>query len=494
MAQNNLSPLQNNTDALIKNGMLDEKTAQLLNTPEQPIVPPATSENQFDTQQAVMDEEAAKQKKLQDSMAYSYGAAAKAPAATEATTTTEAPVTTNEKVVDAAEDVILQDAQQQQAEQIAQDEADIRQQAELNKQVLKSKVAEERAVNQVAAEEANKYEQEIKAIETDIAKERETAKKMSIGQLIGDMSTTNKILAYTGIFLSGLGAGMSGRGGNQALEIFGKQVDNALEQQNLSIKDKLAKKQGILDMVDNKLKQQEASTNDQLKKMQIRKMQSDMELARQQMYQQQVAARQQEIMIGKQQALQNKIQSGQQISPEEERAFVESLPKEDRKRYIPGFGLAKDAEISKNVSKALVSGEQVQSSVNKLRELMNTYGNAEVFDRGAVSQEKSARRGMQLQLKELFNLGVLNGPDLDLLNEYTGEDFFSPITTPAAKQAKLNEVEDYVKGAINANLRSAGLPTVGKSKQEAYVEKMKQNGVSEDKAKELYRRKYMGAK
>jgi hypothetical protein len=161
------------------------------------------------------------------------------------------------------------------------------------------------------------------------------------------------------------------------------------------------------------------------------------------------------------------------------------LHKEDRKRYVPGYGMAKDAKTAETATKALESADAIMDAVKEVENLHAEFGTREILDRGAVASEESTRRNMQLQLKELFNLGVLNGPDLTLLNEFTGDDFFSATTTDAAKRAKLKGVKDYVKSKISSNLKRAGLrPSVEKkTKLDNAIEVYKKKGMSESKAR-----------
>jgi hypothetical protein len=57
----------------------------------------------------------------------------------------------------------------------------------------------------------------------------------------------------------------------------------------------------------------------------------------------------------------------------------------------------------------------INDQLSRYEELVGKYG-VEAVPGPAKDQLLTVRRGLQLQLKELFNLGVLNGPDLDLMD------------------------------------------------------------------------------
>ena len=246
------------------------------------------------------------------------------------------------------------------------------------------------------------------------------------------------------------------------------------------MKERLARKQHIFNLLKLDVDRQSQATDNEIKQARLQQLRDQLEQGR-------LSALQQRMQIADRDALLRKVQ-GKKISDEEEALLIQSLSKEDRKRYIPGFGLAKDAEVAKNVSKQLDFGQQALSQVDKIRELLGEFGTREVFNRGAVAAEESARKNLQIQLKELFNLGVLNGPDLVLLEQFTGDDFFGFTTTDANKFAKLKSVEDYIRNRVNASLSTAGLPKLGKSKLDSFVEHAMSKGLSRQKSVERYQK------
>jgi hypothetical protein len=100
-------------------------------------------------------------------------------------------------------------------------------------------------------------------------------------------------------------------------------------------------------------------------------------------------------------------------------------------------------------------------------------------DRDAVVQ---ARRNIQLQLKELFNLGVLNGPDLELMNEMLPDPAISlsgsgplgllpsglgnvigaPFGAGAADRVgpAVERLKEILRGIRNSQTATIGLPSI----------------------------------
>jgi hypothetical protein len=86
----------------------------------------------------------------------------------------------------------------------------------------------------------------------------------------------------------------------------------------------------------------------------------------------------------------------------------------------------------------------------------------------AVTQ---ARRNIQLQLKELYNLGVLNGPDLDLMNQVlvdptvglgsAGLPNMLPGNAAQRVSASVTRLKEMLRTLRNTQTSAVGLPPVG---------------------------------
>lgn len=95
--------------------------------------------------------------------------------------------------------------------------------------------------------------------------------------------------------------------------------------------------------------------------------------------------------------------------------------KEDTYRQsvaVPGFDIAQgfrpDAKSAEEIRKLSGARNVIQNEVSKLRDLVKKSGTEFGFGEDQAAMEQSAQRVM-LNLKELENLGVLNGPDVGVL-------------------------------------------------------------------------------
>jgi hypothetical protein len=79
---------------------------------------------------------------------------------------------------------------------------------------------------------------------------------------------------------------------------------------------------------------------------------------------------------------------------------------------VPGVETETVTNRKASVKSAVAS---INDQLNRYEELVGKYG-VEAVPGPAKDQLLTVRRGLQLQLKELFNLGVLNGPDLELMD------------------------------------------------------------------------------
>lgn len=470
------SPAQSDVDSLLSSGAITPETAELLRqkTPEYTL--PATPADQALTEEAQQLSPEINSSMSDDALE----AEAEKLAAEQQVASLEAETASNQPAVKIAEDIVAENAEKQQRAEAIKDAVDVKEQTEQNKEMLKSQLAQEDAIQQVAIEDEQDRQDEINQIQAEINREQEELKSFSMEDIFDqEDAPISKTRAVLAMIIGGIGAGLGG-GPNLGVQAVNKTMDDYFNKKKLGMRERLAKKQRVFDLMKLQLEEQRQATDNEIKQAKIAQLQAQMEAGKMQ------AAQQQADIIARQKAMQ-KLRSGK-LSQDEERLMVESLSKEDKKRYIPGFGLAKDAETAKNVSKQLDSGEQAIKQVQTIRNLLQEFGTREVFNRGAVASEESARRGLQLQLKELFNLGVLNGPDLDLLNEYTGEDFFAVTTSDANKYAKLKAVENFVTNRINAALSTSGLPALGKSKADAYIDHFMKKGLSQTEAADRYRK------
>jgi hypothetical protein len=94
--------------------------------------------------------------------------------------------------------------------------------------------------------------------------------------------------------------------------------------------------------------------------------------------------------------------------------YMPADPNDPRKgvEKIPGVETETVTNRKASVKSAVAA---INDQLNRYEELVGKYG-VEAVPGPAKDQLLTVRRGLQLQLKELFNLGVLNGPDLELMD------------------------------------------------------------------------------
>ena len=131
------------------------------------------------------------------------------------------------------------------------------------------------------------------------------------------------------------------------------------------------------------------------------------------------------------------------------------IKEQQRKSQIPGFkqldtniiATPQDKEVVKKLNTATLNigdaGKKLLESVSKHG---ITSGTGVTKGDRDVTQKK---RDLQLQLKELFNLGVLNGPDLALLDDALGAiqgpiDMLNPYNT---KESAKSQIEHVLRSA-----------------------------------------------
>jgi hypothetical protein len=98
-----------------------------------------------------------------------------------------------------------------------------------------------------------------------------------------------------------------------------------------------------------------------------------------------------------------------------------------------------------------------QKSLDKVQNLLDTYKGPQLLDPNVRAQFKAAIRTAQLQGKEAFGLGVLNGPDLDILEQVISDPTaFDAFLKDRGTINKLyNNQREFTSEAIKTNYRAA---------------------------------------
>lgn len=150
--------------------------------------------------------------------------------------------------------------------------------------------------------------------------------------------------------------------------------------------------------------------------------------------------------------------------------------KSDREmhRYanVQGWNIAEGATPTKDDAKkfkdSVTAAEGMQASLNRLQEITKKHG-TELLPGAVKGEMDQLARDIQLQAKELYNLGVLNGPDLSLLEEVvTRPTSFKEAINPSGNKrasAGLARFGEMMKNRVNSQASVLGFQRKQDSKK-----------------------------
>jgi hypothetical protein len=155
----------------------------------------------------------------------------------------------------------------------------------------------------------------------------------------------------------------------------------------------------------------------------------------------------------------------------EKLALKEEYEKKKGAAPIPDFEVAEGQKLAPKDREILMSQNTAVKNISmvgdRLKQNLNKYGitsgtGATQGDR-IISQDLT---DLQLQMKELFNLGVLNGPDLDLLNKNLGAlqgpiDMMNPLNTRESAMQQVQGVIDSAVSKLNNTAQARGARYTG---------------------------------
>lgn len=125
--------------------------------------------------------------------------------------------------------------------------------------------------------------------------------------------------------------------------------------------------------------------------------------------------------------------------------------------FIPiGPAVAPDPTVDEK--KQVLALRTAQDTLNNLQSTFSETG-TELLPTVGKTQLKSQYRNLQLQLKELYNLGVLNGPDMGILEDV----MLDPTSIGAGFNSNervaesLNQVQIFIKNKEKALLQTPGV-------------------------------------
>lgn len=250
-----------------------------------------------------------------------------------------------------------------------------------------------------------------------------------------NQTTGDKVLAGIAIALSGVASGMQGRGGNMAIDLINQAIDRDIEAQKIDLQQRTisANAKGTMFNMLRQQLQDDKQATEMLRALQTEGAKQKIESIKEGLQRTEQKAEAEKLIgqlsIQQQESLQ-KIAQWRKDQPE---YFAEqadklvggktdaaNVPKELRELVIPGFGIAQDPQSKKDASTALTNFRGVNSGLSQLIEMRQD-------DKFRIDPEKRAEMATiatdtKLQLKEIAKLGVISGPDMELLNKMIPEN------------------------------------------------------------------------
>lgn len=127
----------------------------------------------------------------------------------------------------------------------------------------------------------------------------------------------------------------------------------------------------------------------------------------------------------------------------------------DADKYVRGYGMATDPQLAKDfIQKVKPMGD----TIRKLKSTMSSIDNLSMFnpsDRGAL---EAIMTDLQLTLKdeENYKLGVLTGPDMELLQKVTGDPTSFNAITNLSTKSRLKQALKNVQEKMNNKVKNYG--------------------------------------
>lgn len=176
------------------------------------------------------------------------------------------------------QEAIAKQAAQLQLEQSEQkvDAQSLNAEQEIQKEKLRPQIAAQQVINKASAEQTAKQQETADQVIAEIEKERAVLANKPYKSFWSNASNGDKVLATIAIALGGIGSGLAG-GRNQAADIVMKHINQDLENQKLSRKDKFAALDQRLEGVKLKINERRQQIRDQIQLLELNKLQEEIE-------------------------------------------------------------------------------------------------------------------------------------------------------------------------------------------------------------------------
>lgn len=330
------------------------------------------------------------------------------------------------------------------ANQVTQQEVDDKAEA------IKQEHIQLQAEEQVAQDEIAKQRKIVEDAQNKLAEEDLELSKIDPDRFWNNRSTGQKILAAIGMML----------GGAPAVNIVQQQIKNDIDAQNLTNKQKLAKRAQAIKLVNTQIDRLSALTNDKFKqeKLQLSKQQLGLQL--QKIYMDRLKLAQDDI---KKRQLQNDLSKGKLKD-------TALLNKEDRERAVRmrdgSVQLADNKKASEDVRKFQAEVEPAIKGAHRILKISEQGSRLNLKDRAKVATDLKALVG---QLRIPFTgPGVLTDTEYERLLDTIG-DPNKLFAIPEIERTKIKTVINKLTSDLDTRYKQAGIQGV-KSKREKLID------------------------
>lgn len=326
-------------------------------------------------------------------------------------------------------------------------------------------------------EKENRIENKAQELEKKVAEE-------PADTFWGRQSTLSKILMGVSIAAGTIDQFQNDTESNPGIQLLEKAMEQDFAQQRITAQEKAAKRAEAYKRMDMMIKAKSAGIKDQatLHGMEMASREFKLKEAK-------VRAEIREMERQKESALSLNTEGGMtpeeyrinilqnpDLKPEEKRLFSERTVTVDGKVYQ---GINKKA--AEQANKTVASTQKVNKIIDDLDLIFEEAGTREVTNiPGWKTAADQARTFLGIELKNVFELGVLAGPDMDLVNDAMGlkdgQGFLDAFKTNEAKMKALRGLRKFADDKREIDLAMAGVKPPKdeiKSKMNVLIEKVR---------------------
>lgn len=163
-----------------------------------------------------------------------------------------------------------------------------------------------------------------------------------------------------------------------------------------------------------------------------------------------------------------KVLSGQRT----EMVGVKNAEKAEKKKEelealnVPGFerapGIKQGKDEAEKARKAVGTLASVEKSLDKMQELVDKHGSFEAFGGGSAEMDTLSTT-LKIELKNLYELGALSGPDMAILSKQITDpsSLQALFTRNSTAKAGLRATKENLRNTVLSQLKAKGYSPVG---------------------------------